>query len=147
MSLETYAERLCNNARQRAHRKGRECDVSWNHILDLLRKHPECQICGMRFYYNSYDMKPTLDRINNRNGYVYGNIGIVCFECNQLKASYSQLGVKHIIRKGKENGGTCVTRRPYAKKKWAKKPVEYWNRVLEYMQTKHEVSYDAWFEM
>jgi hypothetical protein len=47
---------------------------------------------------------PSLDRFDNRQGYVLGNVYVICYRCNDLKRNASIEELEHIVAYMRRNG-------------------------------------------
>lgn len=68
--------------------------IDKDYLMELAAKPPgSCQCCGVTLNYvkdgtmKNRPQSPSLDRINNAFGYVRGNVGIICFKCNNQKGN------------------------------------------------------------
>lgn len=79
-------ETMLNTARQRAKKMGIEFSITWR---DLPRHMPTvCSWLGIPMQLSSRrfdDNSPSLDRIDNRYGYVPGNVIIISLRANRIK--------------------------------------------------------------
>lgn len=74
------------NAKIRAKKRGLEADVA--HLERYTLNPPtNCACCRKNLDYKveTTDRSPSLDRIDNRMGYISGNTAIVCWRCNTIK--------------------------------------------------------------
>ncbi len=61
------------------------------YLMELIEKNPACPCCKKEIDYGyKFDNKkknncPSIDRIDNKKGYVIGNIALICWRCNNLK--------------------------------------------------------------
>jgi len=61
-----------------------------DYLMGLIRSTPTCECCGCAI---NYDYKsgvrqndsPSIDRFNPSEGYVAGNVTLICWRCNNLK--------------------------------------------------------------
>ena len=79
------AEYLIRRAKARAAKKGIEFPITIEDILPL----PEvCPVFGVRLSNSNGQQNPdgySLDRIDNRVGYVRGNVAVISYRANRLK--------------------------------------------------------------
>ena len=79
---------------QRSSRRGIKHDpmFSLSYIRDWLKSQKRCDCCGVKFDIKpkhdrrAHANSPSLDRINTKKGYVKGNVALICWRCNKLKA-------------------------------------------------------------
>ena len=78
-------KRIFYSAKKRAKENGREFSIKLSDIPDIPFV---CPILGINLVPSSanIDEIPTLDRIDNAFGYIRGNIAIISFRANRLKA-------------------------------------------------------------
>jgi len=78
---------LLGLARTRARRKGLEFNISENDI----EWGTHCPVLGIEIDYSvrgkHKDNSPTLDRSDNRKGYVRGNVCVISFRANEIKSN------------------------------------------------------------
>ena len=74
--------------KRRAKQYGFRCEVDVKYLAILLSKAAECPCCGIELIYkvggrrNTRTGSPSFDKIITTNGYVPGNIVIICLRCN-----------------------------------------------------------------
>lgn len=59
-----------------------------------------CECCGVPIAYTSRDRNdpiPSIDRVDNRKGYIVGNVHVVCTRCNRLKDNGSIKDFENIL--------------------------------------------------
>ena len=88
-SLKGRVQRLLNNARRRARRKGIDFEIDSSDI-----KIPEkCPITGVKIEFGDDGglnlSSPSLDRIDNSKGYVKGNVAVISNKANKYKSDMS----------------------------------------------------------
>jgi hypothetical protein len=90
-TLEGRAKLLFNNAKDRARRTGKEFDLTEEWIIEIL-KNGICQATGIPFDLEQGDGQgqgrawgPSLDRIDNSEGYTKDNTQVVCWIYNRAK--------------------------------------------------------------
>lgn len=83
-SKDLWAAELLRSARKRARDRGIEFDIK---PTDLAL--PEfCPVFGVRLVYDAYEPRanrPSLDRTDNRKGYVADNVRVISYRANQIK--------------------------------------------------------------
>lgn len=91
---ENVFARLVNNAVSRARLKDMESDR--DALLKLVSELPtNCRCCGKTFLFVRGRGKgkggdsPSIDRIDNSEGYSAGNIAVICLQCNNAKRDLS----------------------------------------------------------
>jgi len=87
-------------ARDRASRRGIDCDITVDHLKELwVKQDGLCAISGLPMshiiFCGRVPTNVSVDRINSRMGYVVGNIQLVCMAINQMK---SDLGMEDLLR-------------------------------------------------
>ena len=76
------ARKLLNAARNRAKSKNLEFDITKEDII--IPKY--CPLLNIELsVYGNSDNSPSLDRIDNRKGYIKGNIWVISFKANRMK--------------------------------------------------------------
>ncbi|HRE44070.1 MAG TPA: hypothetical protein PKY87_08875 [Terricaulis sp.] len=71
---------------------------------------PNCPCCGRAFDFGfkydgrKKDASPSIDRIRPAEGYVLGNVALICWRCNNLKRDASAAELETIVRWMRENG-------------------------------------------
>jgi hypothetical protein len=62
------------------------------YLLEWLRQQPDCPCCNRPFdvgwkrdHVGPNDRSPSIDRIRPIDGYVVGNVALICWRCNNLK--------------------------------------------------------------
>lgn len=88
------ASTLLAGAKQRADKKGIDCDLDRKWIEDKLRQGC-CEATGIKFFIKEYSSKeeytkvhpfsPSLDQIKPSGGYTKDNVQVVCDQFNKLK--------------------------------------------------------------
>ena len=90
------AKNLCANAKKRARIRGKEFDISVAHIHVILMI-GRCQKTGLPFDLTPANntmtkpFAPSIDRIDNDNGYVTNNVQIVCNMFNSGKNEHHEI--------------------------------------------------------
>jgi len=83
-------EKMLAGAQRRARSKDRDFNLDLNHIVELYVE--ICPVLGIELLWDNKGItragSPSLDRINNRNGYVKGNVQIISHRANSLKKDY-----------------------------------------------------------
>ncbi len=98
----SYVDQKVSGMRWDSKQRGIEPDrrITREYILVLLKENPECQACGRKLDMETRGKAPnrvTIDRQDNSKGYVLGNLGIICWRCNQLKKDGTLQEFKGII--------------------------------------------------
>jgi len=96
----TYEYDIWCNASRRAKRKGIEFNIEPSDIvipdkclilnIDLIKNETDC--------HGPKDNSPSLDRINNNEGYIKGNIRIISNRANRIKADSSMDEIEKIYK-------------------------------------------------
>jgi hypothetical protein len=82
-------------------------DIDINYVLDLLLKQQgKCALTGWDLEFTrggtyAYGTNPngcTMDRINNRRGYVQGNVQLVCWKANKIKGELDNKEFKEFCK-------------------------------------------------
>jgi hypothetical protein len=84
--LRKNLHRMLNSAKARAKAKGIECTIKFK---DLLPVPTICPVLGIELNWNNssnQDNSPSLDRLNNKKGYIAGNIAIMSYRANRIKS-------------------------------------------------------------
>ena len=88
------AQRLRDGMRERARDSGLPFDsdvFTVAMLVEWLALQPECECCGQPFDFSpnpsgrARDRAPSLDRVRPSMGYVFGNVALLCWRCNNLK--------------------------------------------------------------
>lgn len=90
---------LARGACRRAKEKALPFDRDW--LYQLVDTPPKrCTYCARSFQYPIQDRwdTPTLDRVDNANGYVKGNVAIVCWKCNTFKNAGTAAELERIVQ-------------------------------------------------
>lgn len=96
---------MLTNAKRRAKAKNRTCTIDYEHVLSLYSD--KCPVLGLklRWSYKQTDKRgsvapnsPTLDRINNDDGYVPGNVVIISHKANLIKNDLSLQELQQIVQ-------------------------------------------------
>lgn len=90
----TYFQRKARNVRHSARSRGLEVHLSQGNIRYIFALYAEgCPMCGNGFIYERWHngnlmphrASPTFDRIDPDEGYVVGNVQLLCSACNKKK--------------------------------------------------------------
>ena len=94
---------LVRLARNRAKKSGVPFDTKYMDFL-ATQKASICECCGVAFRYDlkgkgsqPQEQTSTLDRRNQKLGYVVGNVGIICWRCNRIKSDATVLELKRLV--------------------------------------------------
>ena len=94
---------LVRLAKNRAKKNKLPIDIKYMDWL-ATQKASCCECCGIAFIYDvkgkgsqPQEQTSTLDRINQKLGYVVGNIGIICWRCNRLKSDATILELRRLV--------------------------------------------------
>lgn len=75
---------------QRAFRRAKELGLEFNITVDDISWPTHCPRYGLKIDYavtrGRKDNSPSLDRIDNRKGYIKGNVEIICWRANRHKS-------------------------------------------------------------
>jgi hypothetical protein len=88
---------LLQYAKRRAKALGLSFALTADHIVIPKR----CPALGLRLIRGSLaarDASPTLDRINNKKGYVPGNVIVVSHKANRIKSNASVAELQRLVR-------------------------------------------------
>lgn len=98
---------LLYGAKTRAKEKGLECTVAAADIAMPL----ECPLLGIPFVHGQrkkpVDGSPTLDRIDNSKGYVFGNVWVISYRANKIKNDATMAELFLIANRLSEKLGAC----------------------------------------
>lgn len=99
--VDYYCSMMLAQAKQRAIKFSREFDLTLQDVKDLVVD--TCPVFGtpLRWKYDHgepRDDSPSLDRIDNSNGYVKGNVAIISARANTKKSDMTLLEAKAIAR-------------------------------------------------
>jgi len=90
--------------RARAKRQGRECTITTEDLTMVTH----CPILGIELDWTNTkqsDNSPSIDRIDNRLGYVAGNVHIISWRANNLKSNGTIIEFEHLLSWLKINNG------------------------------------------
>lgn len=88
--------------------RARRCGVPFDHaglsvgtIADWLQRETACPCCGVAFQIVPTDgirsdASPSVDRFIPENGYVRGNVALICWRCNNLKRDASAAELRRV---------------------------------------------------
>jgi hypothetical protein len=110
-TIKGYAFKIYSNAKRRANLKNLKFELTSEWVYDKV-KNMKCEITGIELSLtdlkdiriNPY--KPTLDKVNNNEGYTKENTKVVCWWWNVMKQDWSEETVKNLINeylKNKQN--------------------------------------------
>lgn len=96
-SVENTLRSIIAGCKNRAKRKGLECDITSEYVLDLLNKQNGlCSVTGIKLEsstantkFNSSPWTVTIDRKDSNKGYTKDNIHLVCYMYNSCKNRWS----------------------------------------------------------
>jgi len=96
---------ICNAAKTRAKISSREYNITPEYVLKLVEKqNGKCKVTNIEFdlttnneYYRN-PLGPSLDRINNKFGYIEGNVQIVCNFYNAMKSEWNEQDFKRFLK-------------------------------------------------
>lgn len=74
-------------------------DVLYEHLKPIFDR-GECEYCGKKFTPGNETLRndsPSLDRLISENGYIVGNIAILCHDCNRRKQDISVEEMRKLI--------------------------------------------------
>ena len=97
MTVKRRMAAMLGNAQMRARRRGYECNLVRSDIIIPAT----CPVLGIPLdplAPSRGDALPSLDRIDNAHGYVRGNVWVISWKANQLKASASLAELRMIVR-------------------------------------------------
>lgn len=104
-----FYSRLFADMRKRAKTRKLAWEIDFNQWLDLIKG--DCYLCGgkpanryksppsSRAYKDRFIIYQGIDRVDNAQGYVVGNVKPCCKQCNFIKAGNSLSGLKKQIKK------------------------------------------------
>lgn len=89
------------NARSRARRKGIDFEITSDDFIIPT----ECPVLGipMESREKRHDGSPTLDRVDNRLGYVKGNVVVISWRANRIKSDATLEELERIVAFIKEH--------------------------------------------
>lgn len=79
---------LLSRAKQRAAKNGRKFELTPEDIR-IPERCPICSVVLVSAPGRAIASSPTLDRTNNALGYEQGNVAVICYQCNRVKADAS----------------------------------------------------------
>lgn len=88
-------------ARHRAGLKGRPCTITPEHVRAVWPRDGRCPVLGMRLRRGRggpTGASPTLDRLDNRKGYVPGNIAVISKKANAVKGVATAQELEQVAR-------------------------------------------------
>lgn len=98
--------------------RGHKVKISQKQFMAWYQSQPKkCSYCGItqeglqkiKDKYNNRVFRLTVDRMDNRKGYVSGNLALCCLRCNHIKGDFftqsemEEIGKKYIQPKWREN--------------------------------------------
>jgi hypothetical protein len=87
-------------ARHRAQKRGVPCTIKEHEIRELLRTTKVCPVLGIPLYRGMWaksDNSPSLDAIKPDLGYVSGNVAIISYRANRIKADATPEELQKIL--------------------------------------------------
>ena len=89
MTLEKMLELLVKNTQERAIKKSRVCDITYEDLVNLWDNQKGlCALTGYTMSYTIGDMrKVSIDRVDSDKGYTKDNIQLVCRLTNKAKSN------------------------------------------------------------
>ena len=96
--LRARSKILVNSARKNSRRRGHQCDIDYEHVLDLLLgQGGRCFYSGVPLQYKRghTDWVMSLERLNNSSGYAPGNCVLIALEFNTTDHSKHAVGEVH----------------------------------------------------
>jgi hypothetical protein len=91
--IENVESELYHHAKNRAKNK----NLQFNIIKEDIVIPEKCPVFDVPLNFENKDNVPTLDRVDNTQGYIKGNIQVISFKANRLKNSSSMDELKKII--------------------------------------------------
>jgi len=95
-------QNLLSQALWRAKKRGLSFDRD---LFIILPSNPPlfCACCGREIDYSlgrkrNRKFSPSLDRINNEEGYTVKNVRVVCFDCNDMKSNHTIETLEMLLR-------------------------------------------------
>ena len=86
------------SVKRRAKEKGIEFKISANYLLKLYPADGRCPVLGTKMkFLGDKDNSASVDRIDNRKGYIVGNVAWISNQANTMKSDYS---VEELIAMG-----------------------------------------------
>src|SRR5215472_17549516 len=88
-------------AKARAKKSGRDCEMGF--ADQFISAPPErCKCCNITLDYSRGNGKnkgryPSIDRVRNNEGYIKGNVAIICRDCNTAKRNYSIHWLRQVL--------------------------------------------------
>jgi hypothetical protein len=94
--LVARAKRMAQGVRERTRELALPVDKKYQSIpflVGLLKSQPACPCCGNAFELfpvgsKAHQHSPSLDRFRPADGYVDGNVALICWRCNNIKRDY-----------------------------------------------------------
>lgn len=88
--VENIHNKMYNGAKLRAKHSGLEINITADYIKEIYPKNNKCPYLGIDLFpnfgkQNPGENSPTLDRIDNTKGYIFGNIEIISKKANSIK--------------------------------------------------------------
>jgi len=100
-TIEGRASLLLNRCKRRARIYGKEINITYQDILELL-SFKECKVTGIPLVINRdkpNPFSPSVDRIDNKKGYIKSNIQITCYIYNMCKNLFKDEDVVDFVTK------------------------------------------------
>lgn len=91
--IEFKAKNLFNSAKERSKKRKIFFDLQFITIKNKLNSNLFCEYCGKKFDLETtpkkgyHPLRPSIDRIDSKLGYIDNNVAIICFRCNHVKNS------------------------------------------------------------
>lgn len=87
-------EAILRDAKQHARKCNREFNIDINYLYKVKEDQKNC--CALTGQEFTEDNLPSLDRINSNDGYIEGNIQLLCIDINRMKTNFSQEHFIHL---------------------------------------------------
>lgn len=96
---------LNKKLKRRARQSNLKCTVSSSQLKTLLEIRDYCPMCGCSFVKEENDPRaPSVDRLDSKSGYIWGNLTVVCRTCNSAKSQYDQGGEELLLSSHRHRG-------------------------------------------
>lgn len=83
----------------RAASRGLQCDLSTRDLREMCKASDQCPICDTAFVDDeNHESARSFDRLDSREGYMHGNVHVICRNCNSVKSLFDEFGSDVILK-------------------------------------------------